>query len=246
MELLAAAALQVWADKNHGYVGKSYVGEIAYLIAAVREARPGVFSHEDVEKSLHIFERLNLMTRSQQGSTNDQIRIDTFSINLRFIHMVDQKFDARKSFPLLYEYTQFGSTWLDRIWSDYFPEINNSVLIRQQVAVENLAEFAPASDRVVSLDHNQARDAEEKIIELVEALENDNGDPENPGLRQRLIGQFRAARELVRSGEYYAYLLYETLITGLGEIIQRYGKPAIVALANAFLGAAVGLLMQVG
>jgi hypothetical protein len=59
------------------------------------------------------------------------------------------------------------------------------------------------------------------------------------------LGQFKAARELVRAGEYFAHLLYDTLLRGLGELIEKYGKTAIVAVANAFLGAAVSLLMQV-
>ncbi len=103
----------------------------------------------------------------------------------------------------------------------------------------------PASDRVVSLSHNQIAEAEVPVSELISALEQDNGAPDQIGLRERLLGQIKAGRELIRSGEYRAYLLYEVLVRALGELIQRYGNPTIVALANALLGAVVSLLLQV-
>lgn len=102
----------------------------------------------------------------------------------------------------------------------------------------------PAADRVVRLDHNQISEAETPIAVLVHALEQDNGDPDQPGLRERLLGQIKAGRELIRSGEYRAYLLYEVLVRALGELIRRYKNPAIIALANALLGAVVSNLLQ--
>lgn len=102
----------------------------------------------------------------------------------------------------------------------------------------------PASDRVVTLNHNQISDADRSVSELVQELENDNGDPDQPGLRERLLGQIKAGRELIRGGQFRAYLLYETLVRALSELIKRYKNPTIVALANALLGAVVGQLLQ--
>ena len=111
-------------------------------------------------------------------------------------------------------------------------------------AAEDDEQQVPASDRIVRLNHNQIAEAEAPITEIIEALEVDNGNPDQPGLRERLIGQFSAARELVRAGEYRAYLMYELLVRALGEVIKRYGNPSIVALANALLGAVVSQLLQ--
>jgi hypothetical protein len=102
----------------------------------------------------------------------------------------------------------------------------------------------PASDRVVSLSHNQINETDAKVSELIEQLEEDNGVPENPGLRERLIGQLKAGRELVRAGEFRAYLLYEVLVKALNEIIEKYGNEAIKALANALLGAVVSRILE--
>ncbi len=102
----------------------------------------------------------------------------------------------------------------------------------------------PAADRMVSLSHNQIEQTERPINEIVSVLEQDNGDPDQPGLRERLLGEIKAGRELVRAGEFRAFLLYETLVRALGELIKRYKNPAIVALAEALLGVVVSQMMQ--
>ena len=102
----------------------------------------------------------------------------------------------------------------------------------------------PAADRVVKLNHNQVEQVERPIGEIVSALEKDNGDPDQPGFRERILGEIKAGRELIRAGEFRAFLLYETLVRALGELIKRYKNPAIVALAEALLGAVVSQMMQ--
>lgn len=97
----------------------------------------------------------------------------------------------------------------------------------------------PASDRLVRPSHNEVAEIEHPAAELLEALERDNGDPDNLGFRERILGQIKAGRELIRAGEFRAYLLYQTLLAALGELISRYKNPAIVALANALLGVVV-------
>ena len=114
--------------------------------------------------------------------------------------------------------------------------------LRSQDSLANIE--VPAADRVVRLDHNEIQDAEQPISQIVDALEQDNGDPDQPGLREILLGQIKAGRELIRAGEYRAFLLYEVLVCALDELIKRYKNPAIVALANAFLGAIVSQLLQ--
>lgn len=109
---------------------------------------------------------------------------------------------------------------------------------------ENVNVPIPAADRIVRLDHNQMSEADASVSEMITALEVDNGNPETVGLRERLLGQMRAARELIRVGEYKAYLMYELLVRTLGEIIKRYGSPTITALANALLGAVASKLID--
>ncbi len=102
----------------------------------------------------------------------------------------------------------------------------------------------PASDRIVTLTDNQINAVEAPIADLLQALQDDNGDPDVPGLRVQALGQIKAGRELIRAGEYKAYLLYEVLFRALSELIRRYQNPTISALANALLGAVVSTLLQ--
>ncbi len=102
----------------------------------------------------------------------------------------------------------------------------------------------PASDRIVSLNHNQLAAVVQPINDLVGALDADNGDPDQPGLREQILGELKAGRELIRAGIFRSFLLYETLVRALGELIKRYSNPTIVALANALLGALVSEILQ--
>jgi len=109
---------------------------------------------------------------------------------------------------------------------------------------QNLGNGAPASDRVVTFSHNQVDEAVASFAPVIEALEADNGNPEQPGLRERILGQLRAGIELIRAGEFKAYLVYLTVVRGLGELIEKYGNPAIAKLADALLGAIVSQIFQ--
>lgn len=109
---------------------------------------------------------------------------------------------------------------------------------------QNLSNDAPASDRIVKFSHNQIEEAVSSILPVVEALEADNGDPDQPGFRERILGQLRAGIELIRVGEFKAYLVYLTVVRGLGELIQKYGNPAIARLADALLGGIVSQIFQ--
>ncbi len=112
-------------------------------------------------------------------------------------------------------------------------------------SIEIDAVSIPASDRIVRLDHNQSSEFDVDISNLVDQLEGqDNGDPDHPGLRERLLGQLKAGRELIRAGEFRAYLLYEVLVRALGELIDKYGNPTIKAMANALLGAVISKILE--
>ena len=125
---------------------------------------------------------------------------------------------------------------------DILPQLND---LKENFGFRDLveADAIPASDRIVRLNDNQIAEVEPQVSELVRQLENDNGDPNQPGLRERLLGQIKASRELIRAGEFRAYLLFELLVRALNELVEKYGNPAIAALANALLGAVVSKLL---
>lgn len=145
-----------------------------------------------------------------------------------------------ESSPVMYSLTDEGIHAAEQL-----PALNTLVARLRDYSSGVQGDIAvPASDRIVRLNHNQVEVAVQPVDELLNALEQDNGNPDQPGLRERLIGQIKAGRELIRAGEFRAYLLYEVLVRALGELIKHYKNPTITALANALLGAVVGQLIQ--
>lgn len=96
-------------------------------------------------------------------------------------------------------------------------------------------EVVPASDRIVTLSHNQQLDLETSSTELIDSLAKENSIDGDAGLKDRLLGQIRAARELIRAQSVRVYLLHETVMTILGSLIERYRDQAIGQAAKKLL-----------
>jgi hypothetical protein len=120
------------------------------------------------------------------------------------------------------------------LFSDVFEAyIHNEVPEDQIQAIDGVP--VPASDRIVSLNHNQIDDVTEPLSDLIQQVEQTNGDPDHPGFRERVLGQLRAGRELLRAGSFRVYFLYTLLLTALAELIARHKGTAIAATAETLL-----------
>jgi hypothetical protein len=127
----------------------------------------------------------------------------------------------------------------------FFRDVFDAYLGRVSSDFEaRIALAAPASDRVVSLNHNQINEFERPLEDLVAKLQEDNGVPDSPDLRERLLGEVKAGRELLRAGTFRAYLLYVTLIRALGELIERYKGHAIAMIAASLVDLLVKTALQ--
>ena len=237
----------------------------AALIWSIRNRRAGQASPQD-RKALD-----EMLLSSFQASLNDQRmdwaleRLQEWNVLnvlhdryagevLSFADVAGDIAGIRQQSKVIDDTWKIGSQWLRNVlsknefWADLDQEFGG--VSGEESQAERDAERAlsnvevPASDRIVSLDHNQISDADAQVSELITELEKDNGDPENPSLRVRLLGQLRAGRELIRAGEFKAYLLYEVLIKALAELVDRYGNETIKALANALLGALVSKMLE--
>ncbi len=102
---------------------------------------------------------------------------------------------------------------------------------------------APASDRIVNFNDNQISDLDEQTTRVIEAVSTQNQIDDEPGLREVILGQLKAGRELIRAGSFRIFFLEATLIQSLTFLVKRYEKEAIGALAAALLGA---LLKHIG
>ena len=95
----------------------------------------------------------------------------------------------------------------------------------------------PASDRTVSLNHNEISEFDERTSEIIDSVEKFNQIDEIPGFRELIVGQLKAGRELIQAGSFKLYVLQVTLIDSLMFLAKRYEKETIGALASALLTA---------
>jgi len=93
----------------------------------------------------------------------------------------------------------------------------------------------PAAGRLVEISHNQSSAIDNPTLEIINALEADNGLPEEPGFRERILGQIKAGRELIRAGIFDAQLFYLSMIVGLKMLIEKYKEHAIGAAASKLI-----------
>lgn len=93
----------------------------------------------------------------------------------------------------------------------------------------------PASDRVVTLNHNQQSALDAASTELIDELERANAVDGDEPLRQRFLAQLAAARELVRAESIRAYLFYQLVVEVLSRLIATYGKTGLGVAAAKLL-----------
>jgi len=117
----------------------------------------------------------------------------------------------------------------DRYFKDVFQGYLSGQADEPIVGGANIA--VPASDRVVKLNDNQRTSIGIPLTALIDDIQADNEILED-GVKERLIGQMKAGRELIGSGSVRAYLLYHTLLRGLLELIARYRGRAIAIAAE--------------
>jgi hypothetical protein len=130
--------------------------------------------------------------------------------------------------------SSIGPRFLRDVFSSYFggkfeevPELGSP----EEKAVRPI----PASDRIVTLSHNQQNDLETASSELINTVSLENSVDGDISLRQRILGQLKAGRELIRAQTLNAYLLYSTVMTVIGGLIHKYRNHAIGVAARRLL-----------
>jgi hypothetical protein len=145
---------------------------------------------------------------------------------------------------LFEDYHELGSVWLKRALDGLRERVAEAGSLEALRSRPNVVEpTAPASDRIVSFSDNQVVELDVQtsdIITLVAAHNQIDGDP---GLREIILGQLKAGRELIRAGSFRLYFLELTLIETLRFLAKRYEREAIGGLASALIAA---LLKHIG
>lgn len=158
---------------------------------------------------------------------SDDLAGDFYSFNPdALVTLVDREAAVVNS--ILYKMRKVGLAFFNAA-------VEQATLASEDVPIEYKSMNAPASDRVVTLSHNQVESFDEPTSEIITAIERENTIADHPGLRELIIGQLRAGRELIRIGVFKAELLHMTLVVGLKMLVEKYGDHAIGALASKLL-----------
>lgn len=176
-----------------------------------------------------------LVQREMVEVISDEFAGDFYSFSPNnLVNWIDQ--ESAKVNSVFYKMRKVGLPFFDAAFDQAMLEMDDS-------AIEYKSMEAPGSDRIVSLTHNQVDALDEPTSELISAVERENAIPDSPGLRELIIGQLKAGRELIRVGVFKVELLYATLVIGLKMLIEKYKDHAIAALASKLLDL---VLQQVG
>jgi len=154
------------------------------------------------------------------------------------------KASALAKHELFDDYHELGTAWLKRALDGLrkrVEEAGSLDALRVQPGA-NAAE-APASDRIVSFSDNQVTELDTQTSDVIDAVAAQNQIDGDPGLREIVLGQLRAGRELIRAGSFRLYFLELTLIETLRFLAKRYEREAIGGLASALIAA---LLKHIG
>lgn len=106
-----------------------------------------------------------------------------------------------------------------------------------KAALDNLASelVAPASDRVVSFSDNQIEQLDVQTTEIIEAVASQNQVGDTTGIREIILGQLKAGRELIRAGSFKLHLMELALFESLRFLATKYEREAIGVLATTLL-----------
>jgi hypothetical protein len=90
----------------------------------------------------------------------------------------------------------------------------------------------PTDDRSLTIEPSQIAAIRPPLDDLIDQVQADNGLPDFPNFRERVLGQIKAGREMLLSGCVRAQLLYWVLLRGLAELVEKYGQKAIGVAAR--------------
>jgi hypothetical protein len=126
-----------------------------------------------------------------------------------------------------------------RIGNRFFSDVFGGYQREQEGAADSFPDLglAPASNRTVTFTDNQINELDELATGVIDAVAAQNQIDENPGLRELIVGQLKAGRELIRAGTFRLYVIEITLIETLKFLAKRYEREAIGGLAAALITA---------
>jgi hypothetical protein len=168
---------------------------------------------------------------------SDQATRIGLQLNL-FRRFADEKLDPKDfAINFLYSDNNFNVMVRDVSLQVFQPMIGDlrryvgrELTARRQVATGEV----PASDRVVRLDHNQAKVAADAIEEVERAIEQTNEYPD-PDDKSQTLAELGAARRLLKATQVRVEKLAMLAVPALKHVMKLFLDTAIATIAGAAL-----------
>lgn len=213
-------------------------------------------SEELFSEAIRTLSRCGLVRITNDDFSGAYLKISADKFNV-FVKKVNEEFDRAKEdgdelyilrnvhdFPmanawltheLLEDYSELGDSWLRKAFDglrDRVAEVGGAENLEEYQQIDTVA---PASDRIVTLSHNQNEEMIKAVENVEGLLKHENSIDADTSMRERFVAQLAAGRELLRSSSVRAYLVYETLVRMLGTLIQKYKEKALGVAAEKLL-----------
>jgi hypothetical protein len=204
-----------------------------------------------------IFKRVYHADLSQKEADGIARRLERFRFLRRISdHYAGTYFVSLKSLPVFTQITvvkkdqplsQFvkalsgGRPFLVRVfksehfWPDFRKELELENGELNQFSSQDLEELVPASDRIVSISDNERSEILDSSAEVIAELTKENAIDGDVSLRDSVIGEMNALRELVRAQAVRVVLIQIYVSDVLNMIIQRYGEKTLGEVAKKLL-----------
>jgi|GEM_PF-4189878 len=224
---------------------ESFSGSFASVASKVTTLLQGVkVDQNEVAEAISILTEFSGVERYENPLTGGYFKVNYDNFRYYFIQEKPDYNDLDKdgwkdlrnslfeNYPILVTYAENGRNFA----VDVIEHLRRTPQAEwAHLRTDKAATAIPASDRIVSLNDNQIKGLEQPLAEVIEAVEKTNGDPDVPGFRERVLGQLRAGRELIRAGTIKSYLLYTVLLSALTEVAARNKGTAIEATINTLI-----------
>ncbi|MEP9360662.1 hypothetical protein [Sphingomonas sp. KR3-1] len=150
----------------------------------------------------------------------------------------DRRWHAAQANEIFRTFYFGGDAWLNRAIEAL--KQRNLIADEAEQDIADNAVLVPASDRIVSVDHNapEAQIISDGLPELQELIRKDNSDRiGNPADRPRFVEQLKAAGDLLRLDRISTRAVAGLILPVLTYLALKFGDEAIGQLATALLEA---------
>lgn len=144
---------------------------------------------------------------------------------------------ARQNFPIIHTYGNSNQEWIERVVAALASRDLTSPASPLEID-EEAAAFAPASDRIVRIDHNapEIEQLRAGLGDLEELVRSDNSDRiADPEDKRRFVEHLGAAKRLLMLDKVSAKALNALLVTVLGYLALKFADGVIGELASQLL-----------